>query len=261
MQHQRRKALVSFQVAARDAYAAAMNAPDRLRQTVQLQEFVTGPDPAATPCASLIVLHGLGTNGGDFIPPLRGMDLRGVGPVHCVFPNAPMRAISINGAEMHAWYDALPPEGRLHASQPADESGLRASQRIVQALIDREVARGVPSERIVLMGFSQGAVLALHAGLRAPQRLGGLAALSGYLPLSTRVLQAEASAFNQRLPLFLAHGEQDEVITIDRARAARTALQTMGHLVDWHRYPMGHEVSDAELVDLAAWLTGVLSPV
>ena len=239
-----------------------MNAPDRLRQTVQLQEFVTGSDPAATPCASLIVLHGLGTEGGDFIPLLRALDLRGLGPVHCVCPNAPLRTISINGAEMHAWYDARPPEEtRLHAPQPADESGLRASQRIVQALIDREVARGMPSERIVLMGFSQGAVLALHAGLRAPQRLGGLVALSGYLPLSARVLQAEASAFNQRLPLFLAHGEQDEVITIDRARAARTALQAIGHLVDWHLYPMGHEVSDAELADLGAWLTGVLSVV
>jgi phospholipase/carboxylesterase len=238
-----------------------MNAPDLLRQTIQLQEFVTGRDPAATPVASLIVLHGLGTEGGDFIPLLRDMDLSAVGPVRCVFPNAPLRTISLNDTEMHAWYDTSPVETRRHASQPADEEGLRASQRVVQALIEREEGKGMPSERIVLMGFSQGAVLALHAGLRAPQRLAAVVALSGYLPLNARTLQMESHIANQRLPIFLGHGEHDEVVGLDRARAARTVLQVMGHLVDWHLYDMGHEVSDAELADLGAWLTGVLSVV
>jgi len=105
------------------------------------------------------------------------------------------------------------------------------------------------------MGFSQGAVLALQAGLRAPRRLGAVVALSGYLPLGARTLQAESSAANMRLPIFLAHGSQDEVIGIDRARAARTSLQAMGHPVEWRSYPMGHEVDDAELVDLAVWLS------
>jgi phospholipase/carboxylesterase len=119
----------------------------------------------------------------------------------------------------------------------------------------------MPSERIVLMGFSQGAVLALQTGLRAHQRLAGIVALSGYLPLGARTLQTESHPANQRLPIFLAHGEQDAVVLIDRARAARTVLQVMGHLVEWHSYPMGHEVSDTELAEVGAWLTGVLSMV
>ncbi|MDP2405160.1 MAG: alpha/beta fold hydrolase [Hydrogenophaga sp.] len=240
-----------------------MNAPDFFFQhhTIALQEFVTGRDPAATPVASLIVLHGLGTTGVDFMPLLRSMDLAAVGPVRCVFPDAPWRTMSLNGTDMHAWYDAAPPETRRHASLPLDETGLRESQAMVQALIEQEQAQGMPSERIVLMGFSQGAVLALHTGLRAPQRLAAIVALSGYLPLGARTLQTESNAANQRLPIFLAHGEQDEVVVIDRARAARTVLQVMGHLVEWHNYPMGHEVSDTELTDVSAWLTGVLSVV
>jgi phospholipase/carboxylesterase len=240
-----------------------MNAPDFFFQhhTIALQEFVTGGDPAATPVASLIVLHGLGTTGVDFMPLLRSMDLAAVGPVRCVFPDAPWRPMSLNGTDMHAWYDAAPPETRRHASLPLDETGLRESQAMVQALIEQEQAQGMPSERIVLMGFSQGAVLALHTGLRAPQRLAAIVALSGYLPLGARTLQTESNAANQRLPIFLAHGEQDEVVVIDRARAARTVLQVMGHLVEWHTYPMGHEVSDTELTDVSAWLTGVLSVV
>ncbi|OOG86631.1 hypothetical protein B0E41_05940 [Hydrogenophaga sp. A37] len=228
---------------------------------MQLQEFVTGRDPSATPVASLIVLHGLGTEGSDFVPLLRHMDLSAVGPVRCVFPDAPTRTMSFNGTDMHAWYDAAPPAASRHASQPADEAGLRASQRLVQTLIEREQAQGMPSERIVLMGFSQGAVLALQTGLRAHQRLAAIVALSGYLPLGARTLQMESNIANQRLPIFLAHGQQDEVVAIDRARAARTVLQVMGHLVDWHLYDMGHEVSDAELADISAWLTGVLSVV
>lgn len=238
-----------------------MNAPDLLRQTIQLQEFVTGRAPSATPVASLIVLHGLGNEGRDFAPLLRHIDLSAVGPVRCVLPDAPMRTMSLNGTDMHAWYDAAPPVASRHASQPTDEGGLRASQRIVQALIEREEGRGMAPERIVLMGFSQGAVLALQTALRAPQRLAAVVALSGYLPLNARALQMESNIANQRLPIFLGHGEHDEVISIDRARVARTVLQVMGHLVDWHLYDMGHEISDAELADIGAWLTGVLSTV
>ncbi|NWF46381.1 alpha/beta fold hydrolase [Hydrogenophaga sp. D2P1] len=239
-----------------------MYVPDlSLNQTLPPQTFVTGRDPAATPVASLIVLHGLGTTGGDFIPLLRSMNLAAVGPVRCVFPDAPLRTVSFNGSDMHAWYDAAPSDAPRHAPLPADEAGLRASQSLVQALIEQEEAQGMPSERIVLMGFSQGAVLAVHAGLRAPQRLAAIVALSGYLPLGARTLQSESHPANQRLPIFLAHGEYDEVVPIDRARAARTVLQVMGHLVEWHNYPMGHEVSDTELADVEAWLIGVLSVV
>ena len=159
------------------AYAGRMNAPDFFFQhhTIPLQEFVTGRDPAATPVASLIVLHGLGTTGADFMPLLRSMDLAAVGPVRCVFPDAPWRTMSLNGTDMHAWYDAAPSDAPRHAPLPADEAGLRASQSLVQALIEQEEAQGMPSERIVLMGFSQGSAMSLLAGLRALLRQPGAA--------------------------------------------------------------------------------------
>jgi len=236
-----------------------MNAPATSKKTVQLHEFTFGSQTGGEPACSLIVLHGLGSDGGDLAAWVRQLDLALPGGVRCLLPRAPLRTISLNGAEMPAWYDARPPEPRLQTPQPADEAGLRASQRIVQALIDREVARGMPSDRIALLGFSQGAVLALHTALRAPQPLAGVAALSGYLPLTTRVINAEASLANQRLPVFLAHGEDDEVVGMDRGRAARTALQAMGRPVDWRRYPMGHEWCDAERLDLQAWLQRCLA--
>jgi len=236
-----------------------MNITDAARQKVQLHEMVLGGVAGDAPDASLIVLHGLGTLGRDFVPMLQQIDVSGLGTVRCLLPNAPQRTISLNGQSMAAWYDAQPVDPRRQTPQPSDENGLRASQRIVQALIDREEARGVPSERIVLMGFSQGAVLALHTGLRAPQRLGGMAALSGYLPLSVRVVQEEARQANQRTPVFMAHGEHDEVVDIGRARAARTTLQAMGHVVHWSSHDMGHEVCEAEVQDLCAWLRRCLS--
>ena len=236
-----------------------MNALLTPRKTVQLHEFSLGEPDTGEPVCSLIVLHGLGSDGGRLAAWVRQLELGLPGPVRCLLPRAPLRTISLNGLEMPAWYDARPPEPRLQTPQPADEAGLRASQRIVQALIDREVARGMASERIALVGFSQGAVLALHTALRAPKTLAGVAALSGYLPLSTRVINAEASLANQRLPVFLAHGEDDDVVGMDRGRAARTALQAMGRPVDWHRYPMGHEWCDAERLDLQAWLQRCLT--
>jgi len=241
------------------SYADEMNALLTPRKTVQLHEFTTGLRTDLEPVCSLIVLHGLGSDASRLAAWVRQLDLDLPGPARCLLPHAPVRTISLNGTDMQAWYDARPPEPRLQTPQPSDEAGLRASQCIVQALIDREVARGMPSERIALVGFSQGAVLALHTALRAPQTLAGVAVLSGYLPLTTRIINAEASLANQRLPVFLAHGENDEVVGMDRGRAARTALQAMGRPVDWHRYPMGHEWCDAERLDLQAWLRRCLA--
>ena len=229
-----------------------MNTSDR----IELRELVTGGDPAAQPVASIVVLHGLGADGSDFVPIAQELDLSAIGPVRFVFPSAPVRPVTINGGyEMRAWYDIYPPGP--DGSRREDEAGLRASQAIVQQLLDREAARGVPPERTVLMGFSQGCAMTLLAGLRAPQRLAGLVGLSGYLPLAGTTA-AERSAAGADVPLFLAHGEYDEVVVIERGLGTRDLLTALGYAVDWHSYPMGHEVCMDEAADLNRWLVARL---
>lgn len=228
-------------------------------QTIQLREFVTGGDPAAQPLASIIVLHGLGADGSDFVPIAQELDLSAIGPVRFVFPNAPVRPVTINGGyEMRAWYDIYPPGADPSLPRPEDEGGLRSAQAIVQALLDREAGRGVPPARTVLMGFSQGCVVTLMAGLRAPETLAGLVGLSGYLSLADRTA-AEAGEANRRTPIFMGHGEADDVVVIERGLAARDALSALGYTIDWHSYPMGHSVCEDEVRDLNAWLLKVLS--
>lgn len=226
---------------------------------LEILEMVSGGDAAATPVASIIVLHGLGADGNDFVPIAGELDLDRVGPVRFVFPSAPVRPVTINGGyAMRAWYDIHPPSNNPAEPRLEDEAGLRASQDLVQALLDREVARGVPSRKTVLMGFSQGCAMTLMAGLRAPQRLAGLVGLSGYLPLAD-TLAAERSEANRDVPVFLAHGDHDPVVTIDRAVASRAALQALGYGVEWHSYPMEHTVSLPEVRDLNVWLLKVLA--
>jgi phospholipase/carboxylesterase len=206
------------------------------------------------PVASIIVLHGLGADGSDFVPIAQELDLGEVGPVRFVFPSAPVRPVTINGGyEMRAWYDIYPPGADAAVERLEDEAGLRESQSIVQALLDREAGRGMASGRTVLMGFSQGCAVTLLAGLRAPQRLAGLVALSGYLPLASSTA-AEASAEHRSLPIFMAHGARDEVVTPDRGEAARDALLALGYPVEWHSYPMAHEVCMDEIHALGDWL-------
>jgi phospholipase/carboxylesterase len=229
-----------------------MNTPDP--RQIELIEFTTGGDPAATPVASIVVLHGLGADGSDFVPIAQQLDLSAIGPVRFVFPSAPVRPVSINGGyEMRAWYDIYPPSRDPAVPRREDEAGLRESQAIVQQLLDREAQRGVPAGRTVLMGFSQGCAMTLLAGLRAPQRLAGLVALSGYLPLAAETADA-ASPASREVPVFMAHGDRDEVVVIERGLAARDALTSLGHTVDWHSYPMAHEVCMEEVADLNAWL-------
>ena len=214
--------------------------------------------PDAPTAASLIVLHGLGADGNDFVPVAQMLDLSAVGPVRFVFPSAPVRPVTLNGGyAMRAWYDIYPPPADPGLPRREDEAGLRASQAQVQALIDREIGKGVPASRIVLMGFSQGCAMTLLAGLRAPQRLAGLVALSGYLPLPATTA-AERSAANAGLPVFMGHGESDEIVALSRGEAARDALLALGHPVEWHTYPMGHSVCPEEVGDLNRWLLDVL---
>lgn len=223
-----------------------------MTSSLELIEFTTGGDPDARPVASIVVLHGLGADGRDFVPVAQAMDLSPVGPVRFVFPSAPVQPVTINGGyEMRAWYDIFPPGP--DGSRREDETGLRASLAIVQQLIDREVARGVPADRVVLMGFSQGCAMTLLAGLRTPQRLAGLVALSGYLPLAGATA-AKVSEASRGVPVFMAHGEFDDIVVPARGEAAREALKALGYPVQWVRYPMGHEVCMDEIADLNVWL-------
>lgn len=209
-------------------------------------EFATGPDPRT----ALIVLHGLGADGSDFVPVCETLELQKLGDVRFVLPHAPERAITRNGGYvMRAWFDLLTP----HPAPVEDEAGLRVSQAQIATLIEREVARGVPSERIVLLGFSQGCAMALMTALRHPQRLGGAIGLSGYLPLAG-LTAAETSPANAALPLLMAHGSHDSVVVPERGRTSRSTLQALGHEVEWHEYPMEHSVCLDEIADINRWL-------
>ena len=211
-------------------------------------------ETGAAPRACIIVLHGLGADGNDFVPFCEQLKLNEVGPVRFVFPHAPVRPVTINGGyRMRAWYDILGAD----LQRREDEAGLRASQAAIEALIAREVARGMPAARIVLSGFSQGCAMTLLAGLRHPERLAGLAGMSGYLPLAASTA-AERAPANQALPIFLAHGTHDPVVPFQGGIAARDTLQALGHPVDWHAYPMQHSVCAEEVADLNRWLLQVL---
>lgn len=212
-------------------------------------------ETGAKPGASIIVLHGLGADGNDFAPICDELELEAVGPVRFVLPHAPMRQVTINaGYVMRAWYDILGTE----LVRVEDEAGLRASMQEVQALIARENARGVPSRRIVLAGFSQGCAMTLLTGVRHGERLAGLAGLSGYLPLAATT-QAERSTANHDVPIFQAHGLHDPMIPVQRGRASRDALLALGYPVEWHEYPMEHSLCLEEVADLNAWLLRVLA--
>ena len=207
------------------------------------------------PDASIIVLHGLGADGTDFVPIAQELKLDPVGQVRFVFPHAPVMPVTINGGmSMRAWYDILGTE----FSRIEDERGLRGSQAMVRALIDREIERGIKPRRIVLAGFSQGCAMTLMTGLRYGQRLAGLVGLSGYLPLAA-VTETERHTANHDVPIFLAHGSADQVIPIARATASRDALKALGHEVEWHEYPMPHSVCAQEIADLNRWLLRILA--
>ena len=214
--------------------------------------------PAGTAVASVIVLHGLGADGTDFLPFADEIDLSAVGPVRWLLPRAPVRPVTVNnGYRMRAWYDIF--EFGAQAANPReDDAGLRDSFAAVHALIDREVARGVPAHRIVLGGFSQGCAVTLGAGLRYPARLAGLVGMSGYLPLAAATA-AERRDANALTPIFLAHGQRDAVISIDRGAATRDALKALGMAVEWHDYPMEHSVSAEEVADLKRFLLRTLA--
>jgi phospholipase/carboxylesterase len=217
--------------------------------------------PVGDAKASVIVLHGLGADGTDFLPFADEIKLDAVGPVRWIYPRAPVRPVTVNnGYRMRAWYDIFEFGAQAQSQRPSreDDAGLRESFAAVHALIDREIARGVPAHRIVLGGFSQGCAITLGAGLRYGQRLAGLVGLSGYLPLAATTAGERTDA-NALTPIFLAHGQRDPVIGIDRALSTRDALAALGYGVQWHAYPMEHSVSAEEVAELQRFLLKVLS--
>lgn len=209
----------------------------------------------AAPVATIVILHGLGADGNDFVPIVQELDLAAVGPVRFVLPHAPVMPVTINsGYRMRAWYDIL----ELDLVRREDEAGLRRSREDLEALLARERERGVPPGRTVLAGFSQGCAMALLTGLRHGHRLAGIAGLSGYLPLAAATA-GERSAANAATPIFLGHGQQDEVVAIERGRASRDLLEQQGCTVEWHEYPIGHTLSAPEIADFNRWLLQVLA--
>lgn len=205
-----------------------------------------------SPAASVIWLHGLGADGNDFVPVVEMLDLP---EYRFILPHAPFLNVTLNGGyEMRAWYDLY----GLNANAAQDEAGIRKTQAYIESLIDKELSRGIQSNKIVLAGFSQGGAVVLHTGLRCTKKLAGVIALSTYLPLRSN-LENEKALENQKSPIFMAHGTQDEVIELSIAEASYQALKHEGYSVEWHTLPIGHSVSIDEIDEIRTFLLKVLA--
>lgn len=211
-------------------------------------------ETGAGPTGSVIWMHGLGADCHDFEPIVPELVRRDERALRFVFPNAPVRPVTINGGyAMRAWYDII----GIDRQSAQDEQGIRASDALVRALIRRENERGIPTHRIVLAGFSQGGAMSLFTGLRYPQTLAGILALSCYMLLAW-TFEAERSQANAATPIFLAHGTQDPVVDPTLGQETRRLLEDAGHSVEWHTYSMGHAVCAEEVAHIADWLRRVL---
>jgi phospholipase/carboxylesterase len=210
-------------------------------------EIATGDHPEA----AVIWMHGLGADGNDFLPIVRELDLSECPAIRFVFPNAETMPVTINnGYVMRAWYDIL----GMDLVRREDEVGLRKSQNQIEQLIAREIERGIPAERIILAGFSQGCAMTLQTGLRYPKKLAGMLCLSGYLPLADK-LPAERSEANRSTPIFMAHGRVDPVVQIARAETSRDFLTSLGYAIEWKDYSMPHSVCEEEIDDIGHVIT------
>lgn len=213
---------------------------------------------AADVDGSVIWLHGLGADGHDFEPIVPELRLDGQLKLRFVFPHAPLRKVTINnGMEMRAWYDII----SLDRGGPQDEAGIRKSSAQLEALIEREQQRGVPLDRIVLAGFSQGGAIAMHTALRQTHRLAGLMALSSWLPLHDAFRMEvvdEPSSQPRDLPVFIAHGTFDPMLPLALGEGARDALLGAGFAPEWHSYPMAHSVCAEEIAAIRDWLLRII---
>lgn len=211
--------------------------------------------PESTPTAAVIWLHGLGADGFDFVPIVEELHLPASVPVRFIFPHARPRPVTINnGFVMRAWYDikGFGPE------RAEDDAGIRESEGVVKQYIEEQIAQGIPANRIVIAGFSQGGAVALQTAVRYPQRLAGVMALSTYLPLRASVAK-EASDANRDIPILMCHGVRDPVVGLQMGEASRDVLQGLGYRIEWHTYPMEHSVCMEEVVDIAKWLQARLA--
>ncbi len=220
-------------------------------------EIETGEKPKG----SVIWLHGLGADGHDFEPIVPELRLPDSLPLRFVFPHAPVRPVTLNGGmSMRAWYDVL----SFDRDGPADEAGILESAGIVNSLIDHEIERGIDVRRIVLAGFSQGGAIAIHVAMRSADRLAGLMALSTYMPIP-KYFQAEVvdnpACGDLSLPIFMAHGSFDPVLSMELGRASADLLIDTGFKVQWHDYPMAHAVCAEEINDIRDWLLSVYAGV
>ena len=210
-------------------------------------EIATGDHPEA----AVIWMHGLGADGNDFVPIVRELDLSECPAIRFVFPHAETMPVTINnGYVMRAWDDIL----GMDLVRREDEVGLRKSQQQIEQLIAREIERGIPAERIILAGFSQGCAMTLQTGLRYSKKLAGMLCLSGYLPLADK-LPAERSDANFSTPIFMAHGRVDPVVHIARAETSRDFLKSLGYAIEWKDYSMPHSVCEEEIDDIGQVIT------
>ena len=207
-------------------------------------------NPQTSPVGSIIWLHGLGADGNDFVPLVPELRLPSTLPLRFVFPHAPQIPVTINNRYvMPAWYDIL----SLTTERHVDHSGIDASVKKIHGLIEQEIDRGIPAEKIMLAGFSQGAVIALTTALTYPERLAGVVALSGYLPNMDLVMQY-ASSTNQSLPIFIAHGTDDTVVPFILGQRVYHFLQQKNYPVEWHNYPMAHSVCAEEIIAISTFI-------
>jgi len=203
-------------------------------------------NPETKPQASVIWLHGLGADGYDFVDIVPQLNLPKELAVRFVFPHAPIRPVTLNGGyQMRAWFDIY----GLDAAAPQDETGIKQTQQLIDQLIKKELALGIANKKIVLAGFSQGGAMALQCGLNFPQNLAGILVLSSFLMLTDKL-----EKINKSSPIFMAHGEYDDVVPIKWGEFSRDKLNNLGCKIQWSSYPMAHQLCDQEIVDIAHWL-------
>lgn len=212
-------------------------------------------EPAGPATACVIWMHGLGADGHDFVPIVRELGLKPDAAVRFIFPHAPVQPVTLNGGmPMRAWYDIV----SLDRGGKVDEKGIRASEARIRELIAGERKSGIEASKIVLAGFSQGGAIALQTALRYPDRLAGLMALSTYLPLADALAQ-EGSVANRNIPILMCHGQFDAMLPLQLGEFSRDRLIALGHTVEWHSYPMAHEVCREEIARIGSWLAEVLA--
>lgn len=212
-------------------------------------------EPGTTATSAVIWLHGLGADGHDFVPIVNELRLPATLTARFIFPHATPRPVTINnGYVMRAWYDIT----GFGPERAEDDAGIRESEGVVRKYIEQQIARGIPAGKIVIAGFSQGGAIAFQAGLRYPQRLAGIMALSTYLPLRASVAN-EASATNRDVPILMCHGVQDNVVPAALGQTSRDILLQLGYRIDWRTYPMAHQVCLEEVMDISKWLQQCLN--